>query len=435
MATDTQTVAAPPGESDIRFLHLLTTQRGGAGRAGWRLHEGLLAAGHPSRALVLEMPRRDAAAVLAQEGGLGFAIRRFATKAWLKLSTLQDYGVSDECLSSGIGARTMEAVIAYRPTVIVVHAISHFLSPDDVLVLQKATGAAVVWHLLDMASFTGGCHFAWDCRRYEATCGECPALRFSYANDFSARAWRAKARAMGQMKGVVVAGSSRLAGQARASGLFRDWRIEMVPLGLTPEEFGTRPSEVERDHFDIPHDRTVVIFGVQNFFERRKGIPLLFEALRQLKDMLPPDGPAPYLLIAGKNAGAPDFNSLGFDYKYIGYVGAEALARAYAAADIFVCPSIEDSGPMMVNEALMSGTPVVAFRMGVVPDLVKPGLSGEIAELGDAKSLAQCLARTIAWSPERRARARVLCREIAMAESASAVQVARFVAIAASLIA
>ena len=50
--------------------------------------------------------------------------------------------------------------------------------------------------------------------------------------------------------------------------------------------------------------------------------------------------------------------------------------------------SIEDSGPMMINESIMCGTPVVCFDMGVARDLVHTGRTGYRAALRDSSDLA-----------------------------------------------
>ena len=87
----------------------------------------------------------------------------------------------------------------------------------------------------------------------------------------------------------------------------------------------------------------------------------------------------------------------------------------------------------MINESLMSGAPVVAFDIGVVPDLIESGVTGEIATLNDPKSFAQCLAAVLSWTPERRAKSSARCRTIALEKCAPTIQVRRFEEIAGSL--
>ena len=46
------------------------------------------------------------------------------------------------------------------------------------------------------------------------------------------------------------------------------------------------------------------------------------------------------------------------------------LADLYKISYMFVSTSVEDAGPMMINESIISGTPVVSFDMGVAKDIV-----------------------------------------------------------------
>jgi glycosyltransferase involved in cell wall biosynthesis len=109
------------------------------------------------------------------------------------------------------------------------------------------------------------------------------------------------------------------------------------------------------------------------------------------------------------------------------------LPQAYAAADVFACPSVEDSGPMMINEAMMSGTPVVAFRMGVAEDLIEDSAGGIIASLGDARDFAAGLQSVLLWDTPQRAVASAHCREVALAKCSPERQAQRFVEIARAL--
>ena len=76
--------------------------------------------------------------------------------------------------------------------------------------------------------------------------------------------------------------------------------------------------------------------------------------------------------------------------KHINYIkDYRLLALLYQATDVFVNSSIEDSGPMMVSEALACGTPVVGFDMGVVNNMVITGYNGYKAKLKDSGDLSQ----------------------------------------------
>jgi len=92
------------------------------------------------------------------------------------------------------------------------------------------------------------------------------------------------------------------------------------------------------------------------------------------------------------------------------------IAAIYAACDALLIPSHEDNLPNTMLEALATGTPVVAYRVGGVPDMVHEGSTGSLVERGDTAGLAKALATLLesgaseAWRGNCRA---VAEREIA----------------------
>ena len=65
------------------------------------------------------------------------------------------------------------------------------------------------------------------------------------------------------------------------------------------------------------------------------------------------------------------------------------LAGVYSAADVFVIPSLQESFGQTVIESMACGTPVVGFDTGGIPDMVRPGVTGYLAPVGDAAALAE----------------------------------------------
>lgn len=417
----------------MKFLHLAAADHGGAGTAAWRMHDALRSLGHESRMLVLNTHTSDPDVRTIGSDSAIFKWRRIAQKAWLKISSRPEACFQNQLLSPKIPAKKTVQVVEQQPDVIVVHFISHFLSPVDVLTLQRATGAPVLWNLLDMGLMTGGCHYAWSCTGYTRTCGHCPALRLSGANDLSARIWTAKQRAMEKTRGWVVAGSSLLARQAAASSLFKERRTETLLLGVSPKTFTPNNPIKLRKELGAEGAERLVFFGAQTFKQKRKGMHLLMEALLQMKDNWPSNTPLPALLCAGNSADFQPLREKGFHLVELGFVDTKTLAKAYAAADVFACPSIEDSGPMMINESMMTGTPTVAFRMGVAEDLIEDGVNGAIAELGDASEFSAGLLKVLLWDETKRNAARSCCREIALEKCSPDRQLERFVEIARAL--
>src|SRR6185369_3592800 len=83
-------------------------------------------------------------------------------------------------------------------------------------------------------------------------------------------------------------------------------------------------------------------------------------------------------------------DGLPFAGKYVGHLNNDiTLALAYQAADVFVCPSVEEAGPMMIPEAMLCGLPVAAFETGGAPDIIKHRQTGYLATLGDSGDLTK----------------------------------------------
>jgi hypothetical protein len=105
----------------------------------------------------------------------------------------------------------------------------------------------LVWSLHDMWAFTGGCHYSQDCDRYKASCGVCPQLHSSKDWDLSRWVWQRKAKAWKDLNLTIVCPSLWLAECARASSLFKDVRVEVIPYGLDIRMYKPSNQEVARE--------------------------------------------------------------------------------------------------------------------------------------------------------------------------------------------
>ncbi|MEF9479854.1 glycosyltransferase [Chryseobacterium sp. 1B4] len=122
----------------------------------------------------------------------------------------------------------------------------------------------------------------------------------------------------------------------------------------------------------------------------RKGFSYLLEALEILDKELPVEQKERIVLLVVSNSVNEEFNRVTFKKQKIDYIkDYRLLSLLYQAADIFINSSIEDSGPMMVSEALACGTPVVGFDTGVLTNMVINDYNGYKAPLKDSEKLAE----------------------------------------------
>jgi len=112
--------------------------------------------------------------------------------------------------------------------------------------------------------------------------------------------------------------------------------------------------------------------------------------------------------------------------RHMGVINDDALLSCvYSAADVFVCPSLQDNLPNTVMEAMACGTPVVAFDAGGIPDMVRSEVTGLLVPTGNPGALHDALA-SLLEDRARRDKMADSCRRIALQEYSSEVQARRY---------
>lgn len=248
------------------------------------------------------------------------------------------------------------------------------------------SGKRVVWTLHDEWPFTGICHYAGQCQRFQAQCHSCPLLLMPGSRDLSYRVFMEKRRILNRADRLTFVGCSKwITTQARQSSLARLHEIVHIPNPIDSSVFHPMPREEARRLAGLGDDnRRMILFGCQRVNDERKGMKYLMSALQRLRthDVA--------LVVAGDSSGMPPV--AGPDGRLpvipVGYVREEArMAALYASADVFVTPSLEDNLPNTVAEAMSCGTPCVGFRSGGIPEMIGHRLGGYVAQARDVDDL------------------------------------------------
>lgn len=423
----------------VRILHLATQDQGGGGfNAAYRLHCNMRDAEMDSAMLVLNKQSDDPNVI-----GMSASFGTLDRLRWLWSKLLLRY--YQRCRTSPyfyieagplFQVDRLIAALPFMPEAIVVHWVSAFLTADIIRQLSVITGAPLYWYMMDMAPMTGGCHYAFDCKGYTKQCGQCPQLRYG-RNEFdtSYRQWHLKFSNFRATDITAVVGSSWLRRQAMESSIFSDRPIRQIMLGIDADVFKPAAQGDARAILGLPIDRKIIFFGAQSIHEERKGMVYLVDALNQLHTMLEgnPDLRKNILFVTAGYWGKAGKLEILFEHQHIGSLqGDSMLAAAYQAADIFVNASIEDSGPMMINESILCGTPVVSFDMGVAPDLVHTGRTGYRVRLRDAADMAAGLLSLLEMDADSIQAMRNECRAIGVRLCRSDAQVRAFLELFAS---
>jgi glycosyltransferase involved in cell wall biosynthesis len=306
--------------------------------------------------------------------------------------------------------------INFIPEVIIVLFAQNFISIKNIYELNQQTKAKIYQFLMDMAPFTGGCHYAWDCKGYLKECGTCPGLYSTDPKDQTNINWRFKKEYINNISIIPIAASEWQWRQLNASSLFSEKKRVKILSPTNSEQFFPQNKIIAKAKLLIQPDKKVIFLGAANPSEKRKGYFEILEAFKILSDKLTTFQKANILIIIAGEKNESFYNSISFDVRILGYLNHSALATVYQAADIFLNASIEDSGPTMINQAIMSGTPVVAYEMGVALDLVLTGVTGYLAKLKDPKDLCNGLIDLLNLTEVEYNIMSKNCRELALAK-------------------
>lgn len=360
--------------------------QGGAARAAYRLHQGLLEVGMSSHLLV-QRKTSDDAQVIAPRSKLKKTIA-FLRPGIDGLPLAQYRQRTNDRFSLGwLPENRVKQIDLIQPDIVNLHWMgSGFLRLESLRNIRQP----IVWTMHDMWAFTGGCHYTDGCDRYLKRCGCCPQLGSQSKRDFSAWNWKRRERLFKALKLTIVAPSQWLTDCAKQSPLLNHCRVERIPYGLDLTTYQAQNKAWVRSLLKLPLDKPLILFGASDATsDRRKGFHLLTEALQKLRKM--EWEMMPEIVIFGASHGALD---CGFPVHYLGVLQDDVtLALAYSVADVFVAPSIQDNLPNTVLESIACETPVVAFAIGGMPDLIESGQTGYLAQPFDTDDLA----RGIRW--------------------------------------
>lgn len=247
-------------------------------------------------------------------------------------------------------------------------------------------GKPVVWTLHDMWAFTGGCHYSGGCTNYQNSCGQCPMLLEPRDTDLS-NAQHLKKRVVYDNANIsFVTCSNWLQQSAESASLVKNHTVRTIHNPIDTSIFKPISRIDARRKLGLPLHKKLILFGAANVADPRKGMKLLIHALKDLEQKEYKDDIE--LVLFGKMYDNLE-EELPFPATLLNYVKkTEKLVNLYNAADMFVLPSLEDNLPNTVVESMACGTPVVAFRIGGVPEMVPHGTGGYLASLGDAHGLS-----------------------------------------------
>ena len=197
----------------------------------------------------------------------------------------------------------------------------------------------------------------------------------------------------------VIAVSAQMRADILANFRVEPERVVVLHNGVDAKAFTRTERREALDRHGVREPYALFVGRISE----QKGIFQLLEAARQLPEGVQlvlcassPDTPELLTRLQTAVSGRPEIRWIN------AMLPVEEVVQIYSHAAVFVCPSVYEPFGIINLEAMACGTPVVASRVGGIPEVVADGETGWLVEPGDPAALAQAL--RIALADPQRAR-------------------------------
>lgn len=369
----------------MNVIHLVTEDNYGAGRAAIRISDALKKAGVCSEVYVLYKNNMTNSQCISMTTN-----KRIINKIFIRLNQ----GRVNRNLKNGFfhaekwGIDFIQNDAIKNADILHFHWINNGIWSRRFAKAVKKSGKPIVWTMHDMWPFTGGCHYDNFCGKYTELCTGCPMLKGEQKNGLSTKEQKFKADYLSKANIQLVGCSKWITNEANSSMVAQHMLHSCVnvPNPINTEIFRIYDKVVCREILNINSNKKMILFGaVSATSDERKGYQYLKNAIKRMN-------PEEYVLgifgTSGKHSYEEELSD--FEVYDLGYINDDMhLALMYNAADVFVAPSIQENLANTVMESLACGTPVAAFEIGGMPDMIVHLYNGYLAKPYETEELSR----------------------------------------------
>ena len=227
------------------------------------------------------------------------------------------------------------------------------------IVLKKR----IIWTLHDEFIMTGHCSSSFNCNKWKIGCGNCPSLNVypSLKTDTTQINLKEKISTIKKIKPYIVTPSKWLADRIQLQFPFLK-NIEVIYNGVDNEVFKPYDKIKTRLELGIPLDKKIVLFVAEfSTLNPFKGGDIIREIIANSAFF-----DVNFITIGGNNE---TYYQNHLSYPYIS--NDIDLAKLYAACDVLLYPTQADNMPLVVLESMACGTPVIASKLGGIPEVIR----------------------------------------------------------------
>lgn len=399
------------GPSQPKVLLVSHSFSGGAGRAAERLFQAV--ATHESASVTCD-------ALVGQRKRFGHpsidpAVARFQPTMYQKIAIEIPTrlarllgGPKDSGLLSPALLRTglVKRINKSGPDVVNLHWLGHnTLSVQEIAEID----APIVWTLHDEWFYRGAEHYGDDSRPFQGYANVSNSTGKFF--DLNRMVWNLKQRHWTTPM-HLVSPSNWLAKNASDSIIGRHHTVHVVPNPLDTGFWKPLPKAEAAKVLGLDPDPVYLLSGsLAADSDPRKGRDLVTKAL---EDVVPRDmsEERTEVLFFG---GRPRQGRIGsLDFRDLGTLNNTQLRAAYSLASVLLFGSRQENLPQTATEATSCGTPVIAFSVGGLPDIVSDGITGFLIEPFETPAMTHAI-ETVLETPSLKAKMGETARKKAQA--------------------
>jgi glycosyltransferase involved in cell wall biosynthesis len=373
----------------MKVLHICSYDIGGAATAAIRLHCSLLNKGIDSKILFLKSFKKRGhipSSFEYNKSGFKYLLKSIINKLKIALSSSQSdtailarYKMNYEIFSF---ANTSNHSLVNHPLVqecdiINLHWIAGFV---DYKTFFGSIKKPIVWTLHDMNPILGGFHYKED---------EIRNCKNELIRKIDDKQYWYKLNAISNISTTslyTIAPSQWMFQEISISKSLSRFEKKIIPYGIDYCIYYPKDRTVIKKKFGLKNKITV-LFVAEHLHNPRKGFEFVIELLKDESILRVAE-----FLVVGNAHSSEIIKGI----KYLGVIKSEKeMSEVYNAADIFLLPSKEDNLPNVMMESLACGTPVVAFNIGGIKDMITNGMNGFLADQINTKGLNTALENCI----------------------------------------
>lgn len=190
------------------------------------------------------------------------------------------------CFSYFSTKRLIKYIEAFNPDLIHIHELhAYFVNIRQLLEYLKSRGIPVVWTFHCEYMYTGKCGYAYECSRFQDSCGQCPRLNEypkSLVFDNTSGMLKNKKKLLSDLDFTIVTPSEWLANRVNLSFLYNK-EIKVIHNGIDLDIFHPISDNSLRNELGIRTDEKVVLAVAPNIMDERKGGKLVLDLANKMK--------------------------------------------------------------------------------------------------------------------------------------------------------